>query len=368
MAGILEAHGRWFCSPVCVAKYENRGQSPEKRGESPHFSQWLRQPAIWGIALLAIAASLGHFWPAAGSVSAALQFYLAKAGWAIALGLVLGGIIDHFVPKTYISLALASRRKRTILTAASLGFLASSCSHGCLALSMELYRKGASPASVITFLLASPWASLPLTLLILSLMGWKGLWIVLTALLIALLSGLVFQRLERQGRLGVNPNTVAVADDFSIWRDLKKRWKDRRWNAKTLRGDVAGVARGSWGLAQMVLFWVALGFTLSAVLGAAVPEGWWGRFLGPHVAGLLATLGIATVMEVCSEGTAPLAVELFRQTGALGNAFAFLMGGVVTDFTELSLLWANLGRKVVGWFLVVTLPQVLLWGIIMNLF
>jgi len=34
------------------------------------------------------------------------------------------------------------------------------------------------------------------------------------------------------------------------------------------------------------------------------------------------TLIVATIMEVCSEGTAPLAFELYRQTGAFGNAFA----------------------------------------------
>ncbi|MEK7330417.1 MAG: permease, partial [Candidatus Eisenbacteria bacterium] len=45
------------------------------------------------------------------------------------------------------------------------GFLASTCSHGCLALTIELYRKGASTPAVVSFLLASPWASMSLTLL-----------------------------------------------------------------------------------------------------------------------------------------------------------------------------------------------------------
>ena len=31
--------------------------------------------------------------------------------------------------------------------------------------------------------------------------------------------------------------------------------------------------------------------------------------------------------------------------GALGNSFAFLMGGVVTDYTELGALWSNIGRR-----------------------
>ena len=233
---------------------------------------------------------------------------------------------------------------------------------------MELYRKGASVPAVITFLLASPWASLSLTLLILSLMGWEGLLIVVMALAIAVVSGFVFQRLEKRGLLAENPHSIRIQRDFSIWADLKKRFQYRKWTPKVLADDLKGIAHGSLALSRMVLFWVSLGFTFSSVLGAVIPIHWWSRFFGPTFLGLLATLGVAMVIEVCSEGTAPIAVELYRQTGALGNAFGFLMGGVVTDFTELSLLWANLGRKAVGWYLLVTLPQVFLWGMVLNLF
>ena len=325
---------------------------------------WWRDQALWALALVGVVLLSGRWWPA---VAHALWGYLAKAGWAVLLGLVLGGIIEHFVPKEYISLWLTGRHRRTILASAGLGFLASSCSHGCLALSMELYRKGASVPAVITFLLASPWASMSLTLLIISLMGWNGVWIVLMALLVAATTGFVFQRLEQKGLVGSNPHTVPVQAGFSIRKDLGRRFSQRRWDLPTLRADVRGVARGTWELAQMVLLWVAVGFTVSAVLGAVIPQGWWSRFLGPTPLGLLATLGVATLFEVCSEGTAPLAVELYRRTGALGNAFGFLMGGVVTDFTELSMLWGNLGPRAVGWLLLVTLPQVFILGMIMNL-
>ena len=326
---------------------------------------WWQDRGLWGLGLLAIPFILGQIWPAAQPVAHSLWAYLAKAGWAVALGLLLGGIIEQYVPREYISLWLTGRHRRTILASAGLGFLASSCSHGCLALSMELYRKGASVPAVITFLLASPWASLSLTLLIISLMGWAGFLIVLLALLVAAVTGFVFQRLEQKGLLEPNPHTVQVASDFSIWRDLKGRFRQRSWDSKALLSDLKGIARGTWDLAQMVLFWVALGFTLSAVIGTLVPQGWF-RFVGPSTLGLMTTLGIATVLEVCSEGTAPVAVELYKQTGALGNAFGFLMAGVVTDYTELSVVWANLGKKAVGWLLLVTLPQVFLLGLLMN--
>jgi len=71
--------------------------------------------------------------------------------------------------------------------------------------------------------------------------------------------------------------------------------------------------------------------------------------MGPTFMGLLVTLGLATIIEVCSEGSSPLAFEIFRQAGSLGNSFIFLLTGVVTDYTEIGLLWFNVGRRVALW-------------------
>ncbi len=88
--------------------------------------------------------------------------------------------------------------------------------------------------------------------------------------------------------------------------------------------------------------------------------------MGPSFVGLLVTLALATVIEVCSEGSSPMAFEIFRQTGALGNSFVFLMAGVATDYTEIGLLWANVGKKTAIWLPIVTVPQVVLYGVIAN--
>ena len=89
--------------------------------------------------------------------------------------------------------------------------------------------------------------------------------------------------------------------------------------------------------------------------------------MGPTALGLIITLIVATILEVCSEGTAPLAFEIYRQTGALGNAFVFLMAGVVTDYTEIGLLWHNVGKRVAIWLPIITVPQVVALGILANI-
>ncbi|MCH7641122.1 glycosyltransferase, partial [Patescibacteria group bacterium] len=60
-------------------------------------------------------------------------FYFSVIWWAVLIGLVLGGIIDRFVPKEYISIVMAKKSRRTIVNAVLLGFLGSACCHGRLA-------------------------------------------------------------------------------------------------------------------------------------------------------------------------------------------------------------------------------------------
>ena len=117
----------------------------------------------------------------------------------------------------------------------------------------------------------------------------------------------------------------------------------------------------------MILWWILIGITIAALIGAFLPPHLLPTWFGPTLAGLLLTLAAATVIEVCSEGSAPLAFEIYRQTGALGNTFAFLMGGFVTDYTEVGLVWTNLGRRTAVWMVAVTVPQVVVIGLLLNL-
>jgi len=59
-------------------------------------------------------------------------------------------------------------------------------------------------------------------------------------------------------------------------------------------------------------------------------------------------------------------ISLIVFCNTLGNSFVFLMAGVVTDYTEIGLLWHSVGRKTAIWMPVVAVPQVVLWGILAN--
>jgi uncharacterized membrane protein YraQ (UPF0718 family) len=196
--------------------------------------------------------------------------------------------------------------------------------------------------------------------------GAKAFFIIVSAMVIATTTGLIFLGLERAGLIEKNTNTLAVSEDFSIRQDISRRFKECRFSRDSFAGAVKGIVKGTVSLGDMILWWILIGMGLASLAGAYISPDIFNNYMGPTLLGLFVTLLLATVIEVCSEGSAPMAFEIFNQTGALGNSFVFLMAGVITDYTEIGLLWHNVGRRVAVWLPIVTVPQVIVLGILAN--
>ncbi len=364
---IMDNKEYFFCSIGCKDKFIEENKEKVVKvcmplAGKPFFKKNLFLVSAAVIVLLL----LSFFIPGLVAFRNSFLDYLKIIWWAVLLGLFLGGVIDYYIPREYISKFLSKRSSATILNAVFLGFLMSACSHGILALSIQLHKKGASNPAVVSFLLASPWANLPITIMLLGFFGLKGLLIIFSAILIAINTGLIFIFLEKKGLIEKNKNIVDVAEGFSIIEDLHARAKAYKLSFNGVISDMRGVWKGARELADMVLWWIILGMFIASLAGAYIPAHLFHRFMGPTIIGLLVTLGLATIIEVCSEGSSPLAFEVYKQTGALGNSFTFLMAGVVTDYTEIGLLWTNVGRRVAVWLPVITVPQVIVLGYIFN--
>ena len=297
------------------------------------------------------------FIPGLESLNESFTSYFRLIWWAVLLGLFLGGVIDYFVPEEFIIKYLGQKKKRSLFFAVTVGFLLSACSHGILALAIQLHKKGASIPSVITFLLASPWANLPVTILLFGFFGWKALIFIIAAMLIALITGFAFMGLEKLNL--IEPSKAKKISENFTWHNIKYFDLDK---------SVKGVFQGSVHLANMVLWWIIIGFIAAVLIRAYVPAHIFIQYFGPTFSGLLLTMLAATIIEVCSEGSAPIAFEIFNKVGTLGNPFVFLMAGVVTDYTEIGLIWSNIGKKTAIWLPVITVPQVVLLGYLFNLF
>jgi uncharacterized membrane protein YraQ (UPF0718 family) len=291
---------------------------------------------------------------------------LGKMWWGIAVGILFVGLLAR-IPRDLVMSVLGHEKGFTSLLRATLaGVFLDLCSHGILAVGMKLYERGASVGQVMAFLLASPWNSFSLTLILFGLIGvgWTLLFIALS-LVIGLISGAIFDRLVGSGSLPENPNREhldASADLGELWTAFRDSWHFTGAGTGRLLADGLSGSR-------VVIRWALFGILLASAIRVLVPEDAFAAWFGASLAGLGLTVLAATVIEVCSEGTTPIAADLMNRAGAPGNSFTFLMAGVATDYTEIMSIKDTTASWKIALFLpLITLPQVLVLGFILNQF
>lgn len=327
---------------------------------------------LWGSLAAAVLAYVGHLLlphlhdthARLGAFTHGVYELLNQMWWGLALGIIAVGVLGRIPREMVMGLLGPGGRIGGILRAVGAGLLLDLCNHGILLVGMKLYERGASLGQVMAFLIASPWNSFSLTLILFALIGWKWTLIFIAASgIIALVSGWVFDRLTARGILPANPHARDLPADYSLVRDARARLRGFRPTAPWIRGVLAEGLRDS----RMIVRWILFGAVLAALLRAVLPTEFYQNWLGPSVAGLLLTLLAATIIEVCSEGSTPIAADLVTRAAAPGGAFTFLMAGAATDYTEIMALKETTGSWKTALFLpLVTVPQVLLLGWIMN--
>ncbi len=247
--------------------------------------------------------------------------------------------------------------------AAFAGLFLDLCSHGILIVAMKLYDKGVSLGQVICFLVASPWNSLSITIILASLIGvyWTIVFIILS-LIVAIVTGLIFDRFVGCGILPTNPNTFTSTNSVDML-SLTKGMFQNSISISTLKQVVINGLKSS----KIVIKWLCFGIVISGLLNMFMNDAQIGKYFAPTMLGLGVTLGLATILEVCSEGLAPVAGDIFNKGKAIGNTFAFLMCGVATDYTEIMVTKETTKSWKVALFIpLVLLPQIVVLAIILN--
>lgn len=291
---------------------------------------------------------------------------LRQTWWGLALGIASVAVLGR-VPRELVAALLGHGGSWSgLLRAVGAGVVLDLCNHGILMVGMGLYQRGASLGQTLAFLIASPWNSLSLTLILGTLIGWG--WTILflgLSVVIALVTGWFAERLVASGRLPANPNAVCLPEGYQV--------------APALRGVLVALKPGGGNLrrlgreglagSRMILRWILFGFVLTGLIRALVPESLFQHAFGPTLAGMALTLLVTTLLEVCSEGSSPVAADLLTRAHAPGNAFVFLMAGAATDYTEvLSLRETTRSWKSALALPLLTTPQVLViaWLIQMS--
>ena len=284
--------------------------------------------------------------------------------WGVALGIVFIGLLGR-IPREFVIAVLGRKRGLSGIMRATLGgLLLDLCSHGILMVGAKLYERGASLGQTMAFLISSPWNSISLTLILWAMVGFK--WMItflLVSMVIACISGLIFERLVIKQILPDNPNRIDLPDDYDLITETKSLFA----NASISFHVIGTILWNGLKDSRMVLRWIFFGVILAALIRTFISPDNFETYFGPTIAGLGLTLLVATILEVCSEGTLPVAADILTRANAPGNSFTFLMAGVSTDYTEIMILKeATASWKIPLFLPLVTLPQVIVFALILN--
>jgi len=113
--------------------------------------------------------------------------------WGVTLGILMLSVLTR-VPREFVMSILGTKGGfGGLLRARAARLLLDLCSHGILMVGAKLYERGAGIGQVIAFLVASPWNSFSLTVLLIALAGLKWtLTFIVLSIVIALIAGYIF--------------------------------------------------------------------------------------------------------------------------------------------------------------------------------
>jgi hypothetical protein len=185
-----------------------------------HVPTTKRRRIDWLLTLSAIAITMLYVmhWQFAHAISGSLHiaahavFELTNIiWWGIFLGIVMIAILGR-IPREFVMSALLDL-----------------CNHGVLMVGSRLYERGASIGQVIAFLVSSPWNSISLTIILIALIGvpWT-LAFVTFSMIIAIITGVIFDLLVQRRVLPENPVKVDMPAEWRFWPEANHRHAYRR--------------------------------------------------------------------------------------------------------------------------------------------
>jgi uncharacterized membrane protein YraQ (UPF0718 family) len=269
---------------------------------------------LWGVGNLSIP-EVSNFLLVFGSL-------LVEAVPFILLGAIVSAAIEVFVPGRYFE-RLARLPGTLQLPASGLaGFAFPVCECGSVPVARRLAQKGLSPASAITFMLAAPIVNpVVIASTFVAYRGRESLWpMVLGRTSLGLLCAIAVGWVVGSRRSDLVP--AADADDL----DHAHGGRQASFFGH-LAGDFVFMGR-----------YLVVGAAVAAALQTFVPQSIIGSIAGTPVIDLLAMMGLAFLLSLCSESDAFVAAS-FVQFG-VGAQLAFLVFGPLLD-TKLTFLYSG---------------------------
>ncbi|MEX1026056.1 MAG: SO_0444 family Cu/Zn efflux transporter [Planctomycetota bacterium] len=289
------------------------------------------------------------------------------------VGFLLAGLLKVFLPKRFVESQLGGNDLRSIFRAALYGLPLPLCSCSVLPTAASLRKAGASRGATTSFLISTPETGVDSISVTYALFD-PVMTIVrpLAAFMTAIVTGFLVT-------LGVREEPPPPEDLDEVLPDEVDHVHEHGCDANALDWDTARfdqyaplerlklAVRYAFGpLLDDLTPWFVIGFLLSGLVAALVPETFFTETVPGGWASMLLMVLIGTPLYICATASTPIAAALVAKGLDPGAALVFLLVGPATNVTTLLVVSRLLGRRTVLFYLVGIVVFALFAGLVVN--
>jgi HflK protein len=307
---------------------------------------------------------------------------LTEASVFLLFGLALAGVLGVLIPTRTLMRFFGTGRVKSVLWGATLGAPLPLCSCGVLPTALALRKRGATKGATVSFLVATPETgvdsiSLSYALLDPIMTVFRPVSAMATAVTAGLATNFFGEsRRSREAGASAAPSDPVEAGCSDCAHDHgHEHGHDLIGAAEEAaprprlasRDTVRGVYRFAFrGLLDETSYWLTLGFILSGVLAASLPDAFFEDHLGTGLLSMLVMLLVAVPVYTCASAATPVAAAFVLKGLNPGAALVYLLAGPATYIGSLMVLTKFLGPRVVAIYLGTIVVMALAAGLAVN--
>ena len=257
---------------------------------------------------------------------------LAEMAPYLLFGFLVAGALSVLVSPEFVERHLGGRGLWPIVKASAFGVPLPLCSCGVIPVAASLRRHGASRGATTAFLISTPQDGVDSVLVTLSLLGPVfAIFRPIVALVSGFLGGVLVGK-GADGQTGDAPPAKACADACCASEEHGKVRRALTYGFGALPRDIGRT--------------LLIGLVVAALISAAVPEDFFGKYLGQgKLLTMLVMMAVAIPVYVCATASVPVAAALIAAGISPGGALVFLMTGPATNIATISTVWKVMGKK-----------------------
>lgn len=283
----------------------------------------------------------------------------AEAGLWLLIGFGVAGLLHAFVSKERLTKHLGKPGFGSVLKASLIGVPLPLCSCSVIPAAASLRQGGASKGSSAAFAVSTPEIDVPAASLTWALLGpvmaiariiASGISAVVAGVLIdATDTGSKQERKSAQDISDREPRDVplAVSSCCQTSKPVEPKPIGDMETERVSMGRrlVSAVKYAFVTLPADLVFWLVVGFAVSAAVAAFVPESWLTGGAGSGVLAMLAAMAFGLIVYVCATGSTPMAAALVAKGLGPGPALVFLLTGPATNPATMAWILKDLGAR-----------------------